>query len=200
MSRRCSQHSYLPGVDHRVLLPPNTINSLPFAGQLITGRSLRPPISPSNHRVLTVGYLLLVGFLFGCVSCGSVFFVRTWVRDQPCAIGACGSQVLVVDRQGKHTFHFLFGVLAYVCLFISLFHVFRFLWFTCDCVIKGWRGYRLGSRCGGVRHDQEEAWTMVVLPEPSMIASPKARSHSPSSFASPCYRLHPYRSATGNTS
>ena len=45
MSRRCSQHSYLPGFDHRVLLPPppNTINSLAFAGQLITGCSLRPP-------------------------------------------------------------------------------------------------------------------------------------------------------------
>ncbi len=39
-----------------------------------------------------------------CVS-GSFFsaFVRTWVRDQPCVVGARGPQVTVVDRRGKHT-------------------------------------------------------------------------------------------------
>jgi hypothetical protein len=36
MSRRCSQHSYFPGIVHRILLPLVIINSLAFASQLIT--------------------------------------------------------------------------------------------------------------------------------------------------------------------
>ena len=63
--------------------------------------------------------------------CGSFSaFVRTWVRDQPCVVGARGPQVTVVDRRGKHTLPFVFcGCVFFfvVVFFYSLFHVFRFL-------------------------------------------------------------------------
>jgi hypothetical protein len=53
----------------------------------------------------------------------SVFFVIG--HEFVISLASCGSQVLVVDRRGKFTF--LFGVGAYVCSFVSLFHVFRFV-------------------------------------------------------------------------
>ncbi len=57
-------------------------------------------------------------------------FVRTWVRDQPCVVGARGPQVTVVDRRGKHTLPFVsVSTCSFVVVFLfySLFHVFRFL-------------------------------------------------------------------------
>jgi hypothetical protein len=71
MSRRCSQHSYLPRVDRLVMLP--------VAGQLITGRSRRRPPSSSNHGILTVGYLLLVGLFWVCLVVQSFLFGHEFV-------------------------------------------------------------------------------------------------------------------------
>ena len=43
-------------------------------------------------------------------------FVRTWIRDQPCVVGARGPQVPVVDHRGKHTLPV--GLLCVRCFFL----------------------------------------------------------------------------------
>ena len=49
-------------------------------------------------------------------------FVRTWVRDQPCVVGARAPQVTVVDRRGKHTLPFFFcEYVFFCCCFFILF-------------------------------------------------------------------------------
>ena len=85
MSRRYSQHCYLQGgLTTGYCYPLVTINSLAFASQLITVRSLCPPPSLVAHNLLTVGFCF---FLFGGLWVFVVLFqlllgLRTWVRDQ----------------------------------------------------------------------------------------------------------------------
>jgi hypothetical protein len=64
MSRRCSQHSYFPGIVHRILLPPSYYKYLAFASQLITVHCFArlPPLA--NH-LLTVGVWVVVGVFLG---------------------------------------------------------------------------------------------------------------------------------------
>ncbi len=64
--------------------------------------------------------------------CGSFFsaFVRTWVRDQPCVVGARGPQVTVVNRRGKHTLPF-FSVSTVRVLLLLLFFFYFILSSTC---------------------------------------------------------------------
>ncbi len=112
--------------------PLVTINSLAFASQLITVRSLCPPPSPSSPppdgRIL----LFLLGGLCVFVVLFFPAFVRTWVRDQSCVVGARGPQVTVVDRRGKHTLPFVFCEYVFFCCCFFYFILSSTCFASCD--------------------------------------------------------------------
>ena len=66
--------------------------------------------------------------------CGSFFpaFVRTWVRVQPCVVGARGPQVTVVDRRGKHTLPFAFCEYVFFCCCFFYFILSSTCFASCD--------------------------------------------------------------------